>query len=107
MFGKLNISVFYPLYKEFYIWSNEVSLFNFVIANVSTCIYVSHTNNIILYIEWFLKKRNFYVRSVLQVFSSNAHYLSRCIWFLLNISMGNNFSTILISVPFRLPDELH
>ena len=28
LFGKLNISVFYPLYKEFYIWNNEVSTFS-------------------------------------------------------------------------------
>ena len=25
-FGKLHISVFYPLYKKFYIWDNEVSV---------------------------------------------------------------------------------
>ena len=25
-FGKLKISVFYPLYKEFYIWNNRVVL---------------------------------------------------------------------------------
>ena len=28
MFGKLNITAFYPLYKEFYIWTNEVSVLN-------------------------------------------------------------------------------
>jgi len=25
-FGELHISVFYPLYKKFYIWKNEVSV---------------------------------------------------------------------------------
>ena len=43
MFGKLNISVFYPLYKEFYIWSNEVSLFNFLIANKHMYICITYT----------------------------------------------------------------
>ena len=28
MFGKMTVSEFYPMYKAFYIWSNEVSVVN-------------------------------------------------------------------------------
>ena len=46
----MNISEFYPMYKAFYIWSNEVSVVNLHVVCMSICIYWTEEYTRLLFI---------------------------------------------------------